>query len=89
MKNRSEGIIENWKVQLFLTSLPVKTLMNPYLKNIRDTRMRMVLSNTMPKDQFYKWGIVIDYTANLINSFCVGLLVYVILKISTRYKMKT
>ena len=89
MKNKSEGIIENWKLQLFLISLPIKPFMNPFLKNIRDTRIKMVLSKEISKDQFYKWGIIIDYTANFINSFFVGLLVYVILRISRHYKMKT
>ncbi len=89
MKNKSERIIENWKYPLFLISLPVKPLLNPYLKHIRDTRIEMVLSKEMSKDQFYKWGTIIDYTANFINSFCVGFLVYVILRISRRYKMKT
>gem|GEM_PF-3510496 len=89
MKNKSEGIIENCKLPLFLISLPIKPLMNPFLKNIRETRVKMALSKEISKDQFYKWGIVIDYAANFINSFCVGFLVYVILRISRYHRMKT
>jgi hypothetical protein len=89
MKNKSGDVIENWKLPLFLISLPIKPLMNPFLKNLRDTRIKMVLSKEISKDQFYKWGIVIDYSANFINSLCVGFLVYVILRISRRYKMET
>ncbi len=63
--------------------------MNPFLKNIKDTRMKMVRSKEISKDQFYKWGILIDCTANFINSFCVGFLVYVILGISRHYKIET
>ena len=89
MKNKSEDLIENWKLPLFLISLPIKALMNPILENLRDTRIKMVFSKEISKDQFYKWGIVIDYTANFINSFCVGFLVYVILRISRHHKTKT
>ncbi len=89
MKNKGEDIIENWKLPLLSISLPIKPLMNSFLKNIRDTRINMLLSKEISKDQFYKWGIVIDYIANFINSFCVGFLVYVILRISRHYKMKT
>jgi hypothetical protein len=89
MKNRSEDVIENWKLPLFLISLPIKPLLNPFLRDIRDTRMKMVVSKEISKDQFYKWGIVIDYTANFINSLCVGFLVYVILRLSRHYKSKT
>ena len=88
MKNKSEGIIENWKLPLFLISLPIKPLLNPFLKNIRDTRMKMVVSKEISRGQFYKWGIVIDYTVNFINSLCVGFLVCVILRKSRHYKMK-
>ena len=63
--------------------------MNPFLKHLRDARIKMVLSREISRDQFYKWGIVIDYTANFINSFCVGFLVYVILRISRHHRMKT
>jgi len=89
MKNKSEGITENWKLPLFLISLQIKTLINPFMKKIRDTRIEMVLSREISKDQFYKWGIIIDWTANFINSFFVGFLVYVILRISRHYKIKT
>ena len=88
-KYKSEGIIENWKLPLFLISLPIKTLMNPFLKNLRDTRIKMVLSKDISKDQFYKRGIIIDYTANFINSLCVGFLVYVILRVLRHYIVKT
>ncbi len=89
MKNRSEGIVENWKLPLFLISVPIKPLMGPYLKKSRDTRIRMVLSKEMSKDQFYKRGIIIDYTANFVNSFCIGFLIYVILRITRRHKRTT
>jgi len=89
MRSNTQGIIENWKLPLFLISLPIKPLMNPFLKNIRYARIKMVLSKEISKDQFYNWGIVIDYIANFINSFFVGLLVYVILRILRHYKLKT
>ncbi len=89
MKNKSEDIVENSKIPVLLISLPVKPLMNPSLENIREAQIKMVLSKKISKEQFYIRGIMIDYAANLVNSFSVGLLVYVILRVSKRCKMKT
>jgi len=89
MKNKSESIIENWKLPLFVISLPVKPLMNPFLKSIRDARIRKFLYKEMSKEQFYKWGIITDYTATFINSFFVGFLVYLILRLLRHYKLRT
>jgi len=89
MKNKSEDAIQNWKLPVLLISLPLKSLMNPFLKNIMDARTKMVVSKEISKEQFYTQGIVIDYAATFVNSFCVGFLVYVILRISRHYKMKT
>lgn len=89
MKYKNEDIIENWKLPLFLISLPAKALMSPFLKEIKDIWMKMVLSEEISKDQFYKRGIIIGYAANFINSLCVGFLVYVILRISRHYIVKT
>ena len=89
MKNRSEGIIENWRLPLLLISLPIKPLINPFLKDITYTRMKMVLSGEISKDQFYKWGIIIDRIANIINSLFVGFLTYVVGRVARHYEMKT
>ncbi len=89
MKNRSDDIIQNWKLPLFLISLPIKPLLTPFLKDITYTRMKMVLSGEISKDQFYKWGIIIDRIANIINSLFVGFLTYVVGRVARHYKMKT
>jgi hypothetical protein len=89
VKIKSEDAIQDWKLPVLLISLPLKPLMNPFLKNIMDARIRMVVSKEISREQFYTRGIVIDYAATFVNSFCVGFLVYVILRISKHYKMKT
>jgi hypothetical protein len=89
MKNKSEDVIENWKLPLLLISLPLKPLMNPFLKNIMYAQIKMVISKEISKEQFYTRGIMIDYAANFVNSFFVGFLVYVILRILKHYKIKT
>ena len=77
MKNESEDIIEKWKIPLILISLPIKPLMGPFPKKIRGTRMHMVLAKEISKEQFYTCGIMIDYTANFVNSVALGLIIYV------------
>jgi hypothetical protein len=89
MNNKRYDIIEKWKISLILISLPLKPLMNPFLKNIMDARIKMVLSKEISKEQFYKRGIMIDYAAKFVNSLSLGLLVYIILRIVKYYKMKT
>jgi hypothetical protein len=88
MKNKNENIIENWRVPLFLISLPTNPLMNPIRKNIYRTRFRMVVSKEISRKQFYIWGIVIDCIAKFVNSLSVGFLVYMILRIWRIYRTK-
>ena len=89
MKNKRDHIVENWEIPLVLISIPVKQLMNPFLRNIVHARIKMVLSKEISKEQFYTRGFMIEYAANFVNSFAVGFLVYIILRILKHYKMKT
>ena len=89
MKNETEGMIEKWKLPLLLMSLPIKTLVKPFLKNLSDDLFKEVLAKEISKDQFYKWGSLTAYIANFINSFCIGILVYVVLRLWRHHKMKT
>ena len=82
MKNKRDHIAENWEIPSILISLPIKRLMNPFLQNIMDARIKMVISKEISRDQFYTCGIIIDYIANFVNLFFFGFLVYVILRIS-------
>ncbi len=87
-KNKNENIIENWRVPLFLISLPTNALMNPVLKNINRTLLRMVVSKGISRKQFLIWGSMIGCIANFINSLSVGFLVYMILRIWRVYRTR-
>lgn len=87
-KNKSDGIIENWRFPLFLISLPIGPLTNPVHKNIWKALFRMSVSKEIPKKQFYVLTIMIDCIATFINSLSIGFLVYVILRIWSIYKMR-
>ena len=89
MKNRSEDIIENWRMPLLLLSLPSKPLLNPFLKEIRKNQLNRVISKEISKEQFYTRGRMLDYSTNFVNSLSLGLLVYLILRILKRYQMQT
>ena len=89
MKGKSEDVIENWKLPRLLVSLPLKPLLNPFLRNMMHARLEMVISKEISKEQFYSRGIMIDYAVNFVNSFFVGFLVYVILRILKHYKTET
>ncbi len=89
MKGKSEDVIESWKLPRLLISLPLKPLLNPFLRNMMHARLKMVISKEISKDQFYSRGIMIDYAVNFVNSFFVGFLVYVILRILKHYKAET
>lgn len=89
MKNRSEGIIENWRMPLLLLSLPAKPLLKPFLKEIRKNQLNRVISKEISKEQFYTRGRMFDYSANFVNSLSLGLLVYLILRILKHYQMQT
>jgi hypothetical protein len=81
MKKDTESIFGSWKVPTFLISLPAKPLINPMLKKIRATRIQMLLSKKISKEQFANEGFIIDYTANFVNSLSFGVIVYVILRL--------
>lgn len=89
MKNRSEDIIENWRMPLLLLSLPSKPLLNPFLKEIRENQLNRVISKEISKEQFYTRERMLDYSANFVNSLSLGLLVYLILRILKHYQMQT
>jgi hypothetical protein len=89
MKSRGQGIIERWKIPLILISLPIKPLMNPFLKKIRETRMHMVLTKEISREQFYTRGIIIDYTANFINSVVLGSIIYVTFRMLKKRQVET
>jgi hypothetical protein len=89
MKRKSEEVTENWKLPHLLISLPLRPLLNPFLRNMMHARIKMVISKEISREQFYSRGVMIDYAVNFINSFFVGFLVYVILRILKHYKTET
>jgi hypothetical protein len=88
MKNKRDYILGKWEIPSILISSPIKRLMNPFLKNIMEARMKMVISKEISREQFYTRGFMIDYAATFVNSFCLGFLVYVILRMLRQYEMK-
>jgi hypothetical protein len=84
MKGKSEEIKSKWKIEELIISLPARPLMNPLLKAIRRNQINKVITKEISRDQFVTQGLTIDYTARLMNSLFLGLLVYIALKIINR-----
>lgn len=86
MKNNGNEIIGDWKVTNFLLSLPMRFLLAPSYKKIQNANLNNALNNEISKEQFYTRRKIIDYSANLVNSFCLGPLIYFVLRLSLRNK---
>lgn len=89
MKSKSDGIRESWKIPRLLILFPVKPLINPILSELRKNELNRVIAKDITKEQFHTRGIIIDYTANFLNSLFFGLLIFIILRIIKHYGMKT
>ena len=86
MKSESENIRNKWKLPELLISLPAKPLINALLKDMRKNQMNRYIAKEITREQFRTRGLITDYTANFVNSLCLGLLVYIVLKILNQYK---
>jgi len=81
MKKKVDAINETWKIPSLLISLPVKPLMNSFLREIKKNQLNMVISKEITREQFRTQCLIIDYTANFLNSLSLGFMVYIILRI--------
>jgi hypothetical protein len=81
MKGKSEEIKSKWEIEELIISLPASPLMNPLLKAIRRNQINKVITKEISRDQFVTQGLIIDYTARLLNSIVLGFLAFIALKI--------
>ena len=85
MKSQSEDIRNKWKFPELLISLPAKPLINALLKEMRQNQMNKYIAKEITREQFQTRGLITDYTANFVNSLCLGLLLLIGLNISTKF----
>jgi hypothetical protein len=88
MKSKIDGIKDNWKIPNLLISLPAKPLINALLKEMRQNQMNKYIAKEITRAQFRTRGLITDYSANFVNSLCLGLLLYIGLKLSTKYRKR-
>ncbi len=77
MENKSEEISKSWRTAQVLISLPARPLITPVLQDIRKQQMNKVIAKEKTFEQFRIQGLIIDFAVNLLNSFSLGLLIYV------------
>ena len=85
MMNRRGKLLDSWNVAELLISLPAKPLMDPLLKEVRQHQTNKLIAKTIKKEQFRTRGLIIDYSANFLNSLSLGFLVYMALRILNRH----
>ena len=89
MKTQSDEIYGRWKTHFFILSLPSGPLLNPFWQSVRNNWIYSpLLSKEISKDQFRIRGIIIDTTANAVNSFSFGLLLYLLFRLGTWRKQR-
>ena len=88
MKRKSEDINSQWKIPLFLISLPAKPGINYLLKDLRKERMKKAMAKEITMEQFKTQALITDYTANFLNSLSLGLLFFFGLKLSDKYRKR-
>jgi len=88
MKRKSEDINSQWKIPLFLISLPAKPGINYLLKDLRKERMKKAMAKEITMDQFKTQALITDYTANFLNSLSLGPLFFFGLKLSDKYRKR-
>jgi cell division protein FtsB len=81
MKKKVDVIDERWKIPRLLISLPAKPLMNSFLREIKKNQLNMVIAKEITREQFVTRGLIIDYTANFLNSLSLGFIVYIVMRI--------
>jgi hypothetical protein len=84
MKGKSEEIKAKWTIEELIISMPAGPLMNPLLRDIRRNQFNKLITKEINRDQFVTQGLITDYTARLLNSILLGLLVYIALRIINR-----
>ena len=85
MKNKSNEVISRWKIPMLLLALPIKPVIQPLLNKIRKAWLyEPVFSKKISKDQFRTRGIIIETSANALNSLIVGFLTYFLCKLISR-----
>ena len=80
MKSQSNEIKAKWQIPELIISLPAKPLINALIKDMRQNQMNKYIAKEITREQFKTRGLITDYTANLLNSMVLGLLVYIALK---------
>jgi len=88
MKSKIDGINDNWKIPNVLISLPAKPLINALVKEMKQNQMNKYIAKEITREQFRTRGLITDYTANFVNSLCLGFLLYIGLKLSTKYRKR-
>jgi hypothetical protein len=81
---KSVEIKKSWKTSQLLISLPVRPIITPLLKDIRERQVNKVIAKEMTLEQFRAQGLIIDYAINLLNSLLLGSLIYVALRLLHR-----
>ncbi|GAB4416837.1 MAG: hypothetical protein OHK0032_12860 [Thermodesulfovibrionales bacterium] len=77
MKNKRDEVISKWKIPTLMISLPLKPVIQPLLNKIRKAWLyEPVLSKKISKEQLKIRGLIIEYTANGLNSLAFGVLSY-------------
>ncbi|MDA8423503.1 MAG: hypothetical protein M0Z89_09245 [Nitrospiraceae bacterium] len=89
MKDKSDEILESWKIPSLLISLPVKPLMTPLLREVLQKQVNKVSAQEITKEQFQTRGNIINYLSNFLNSLSLGLMVFILLKIFDLNKKRT
>jgi hypothetical protein len=88
MISSRDSIFKTWRIPRLLISLPAKPVMNPLLKEIGTVQLERVISKDISKDQFYRQGRMIEYTARSLISFSFVILVYAIRAIYNKLRAK-
>ncbi len=81
MKQKVDAINERWQIPSLLISLPAKPLMNSFLREIKKNQLKMVIAKEITRAQFRTRGLIIDHTANFLNSLSLGFIVYIGLRV--------
>lgn len=84
MKAKSEAIKDKWKLPELIISLPAKPLITPLLRELGQKQMYKVINKEISRDQFRTEVLITVYAVRLLNSLCLGLLLYITLKIINR-----
>ncbi len=88
MKKQSEAITGKWQLPELLISLPIVPVLKPTLLELRQIRIKKVITKEISRDQFRTQGLIIDYSVRFLNSLSLGLLVFIVLRIFNEKRKK-